>query len=298
MAAHGFKRVLLGFQPGSLGRTINFAVELANLLDLELLGFFLDDRNLRDLASTPFARELRPLGGGWHPLDLERMSRDLEIAARATERIFITTAARLAARYQFEVIHAPMAEAVACVSRTGDIVMIVEPLSPAERATQQFAWLIEAAFRSAAAVMFVPMSIVRTSGPIVAIAAAPDDPSVQAAAGIAIAAKEALIIVHAYDEGAADDSSIRKQSPDPALTIEHIAGSKSLLSGPAAFSRAFHELRERLLVMTRDVFEPEAASMIAWMRHVPVLIIERPLETIDHTILPRQEMPRDSGTEK
>src|SRR5450830_1043551 len=219
---HSFKRLVLGLQPSAPDRTMQLAVELADLLHLDLFGVLLEDTSLRDLASIPFAREFRPLGGGWHTIDLDRLSHDFELAARSIERMFTDAAKRLATRYQFEVVRGPMAKTFASISRTDDIVMIVEPLSPAERATQQFSWLLEAAFRSAAAVMLVPPHITRTKGPVVAIVVSSDDPSIHVAAAIAFAAKEELVIIEA-DGLDADDPRIGKLAADTGLTIKRVA---------------------------------------------------------------------------
>jgi hypothetical protein len=244
---HSFKRLVLGLQPSAPDRTMQLAVELADLLHLDLLGLFLEDTSLRDLAGIPFAREFRTLGGGWHAIDLDRLSHDFELAARSIERMFMQAAKQLSTRSQFEVVRGPLTKTFASVSPTDDIVMIVEPVSAAERATQQFAWLVQAAFQSAAAVMLVPPQIARTKGPIVAIAATPDDPSIHTAAAIAVAAKEELIVIEA--RGVA--------LPDPAICAQ-----------------AFRQSQERLVVMTRGAFENGAASTIAAARRVPVLVIE------------------------
>lgn len=262
---HSFKRLVLGLQPSAPDRTMQLAVELADLLHLDLLGLFLEDTNLRDLANIPFAREFRPLGGGWHAIDLDQLSHEFELAARNIERMFTEAAKRLPTRSQFEVVRGPMAKTFASVSRTDDIVMIVEPMSPAERATQQFAWLVQAAFQSAATVMLVPPQIARTKGPIVAIAATPDDPSIHAAAAIAIAAKEELVVIEA--RGVA--------LPDPAICAQ-----------------AFRQTQERLVVMTRGAFEDKAASAIAAARRVPVLVIESPIS--DETAAAQSRPPRSS----
>lgn len=246
---HSFKRLVLGLQPSASDRTMQLAVELADLLHLDLLGLFLEDTSLRDLAGIPFAREFRSLGGGWHAIDLGRLSHDFELAARNIERMFTQAAKRLPTRSQFEVVRGPLAKTFASVPPTDDIVMIVEPVSAAERATQQFAWLVKAAFQSAAAVMLVPPQIARTKGPIVAIVATPDDPSIHTAAAIAVAAKEELVVIEA--RGLA--------LPDPAICAQ-----------------AFHQSQERLIVMTRGAFENGAASTIAAARRVSVLVIEPP----------------------
>ena len=254
---------------------MRLAVELADLLHLELLGLFLEDTSLHDLANIPFAREFRPLGGGWHTIELDRLSHDFELAARSIERTFTSAAKRLATRSQFEVARGPTAKTIATISRTDDIIMIVEPMSPAERATQQFSWLMQAAFHSAAAVILVPPNIVRTKGPIVAIATSPDDSSVHVAAAIAIAAQEELVIIEA-DGHDAEDSRIRALAADADLTIKRVATTKLALPDPATCSQAFRQTRERLVVMTRGAFDDEVASTIAAARRVPVLVVEPP----------------------
>jgi hypothetical protein len=270
---HSFKRLVLGLQPGAHDRAMRVAVELADLLHLDLLGLFLEDTSLRDLASIPFSREFRPLGGGWHTIDIERLSRDVELAARGLERKFLDAAKRLLTGYQFEVARGPMAKTFASVSRSDDIVMIVEPQSPAERATLQFAWLLEAAFKSAAAVMLVPSHISRRKGPVVAIATSPDDPGIQAAAAIALAAKEELVIIEA-DGHNADDTGVRKLAADASLTVKYVATARLGLVDQTACALAFRQIQERLIVMTRDTFADGAPSAIATARQVPVLIVE------------------------
>jgi hypothetical protein len=273
MKPHRFKRLVLGLQPSAPDHTLRLAVELADLLHLELLGLFLEDTSLRDLASIPFAREFRPLGGGWHTIELERLSQELELAARNIERMFTSAARHLSTRHQFEIVRGPTAQTIATISQTDDIIMIVEPVSAAERATQQFAWLIEAAFRSAAAVLLVPPNIVRARGPVVAIAATPDDASLQAAAAIALACKEELVIIEADGH---PGSELRAQSlaGDMGLAIKRLAAAKFALPDPATCAQAFRQTQERLIVMSRGAFEDEAAAAIAAVRRVPVLVVE------------------------
>jgi hypothetical protein len=123
IGSQSFKRLVLGLQPSAPDRMMQFAVELADLLHLELLGLFLEDTNLRAFASIPFARELRLLGGGWHPIDLDRLSHELDLVARSTERTFTQAAKRLSTPFQFEVIRGQTAEAIESISRTDDIIM-------------------------------------------------------------------------------------------------------------------------------------------------------------------------------
>jgi hypothetical protein len=242
------------------------------LLHLDLLGLFLEDTSLRDLASIPFSREFRSLGGGWHTIDLDRLSHDFELAARSIERKFVSAAKRVLTRYQFEVARGPMAETFTSFSRIDDIVMIVEPQSPAERVTQQFSWLLKAAFQSAAAVMLVPSSIARTKGPVIAVATSPDDTSIDAAAAIASAAKEKLVIIE-VDGRDIDDTRVRKLAASTDLTVRRVAAARLGLADPAACAHAFRQLQERLIVVTRGAFADQTVSAIAAARQIPVLVV-------------------------
>jgi hypothetical protein len=268
-----FNRILLSLEARAPEHMMRLAAELAELLHLELVGLLLEDKGLRDLASIPFAREFRPLGGGWRPVDPERLLQELELAASSAERLFLDMARQSPMRRQFEIVRGLTTEIIASISRAGDIIMIVEHPNPAERMTQQFLWLREAAFRSAAAVMLVPGHIARTTGPIVAVAAALDDPSIDAASAIAAAAKEDLIIVHA-DGGAPDDRHIRRLAAGTSFTVKQLALGRAAFSDPSALAHALRQIRERLIVMSRGAFDPLIASAIAAARHVPVLLVE------------------------
>jgi len=269
---HSFKRLVLGLQPSAADRTMQIAAELADLLNLELHGLLFEDTSLRDLAAIPFARELRTLGGGWHAIDVERLSHEFERTARNIERVFADTARRLATKSQFEIARGPIGQAIASISRAGDIVMIVEPLSAAERASQQFAWLVRAAFASAPAVMLVPPRIVRTKGPIVAIATSPEDPSIEVAAAIAIAAQEELVVIEA--DGQADRNAPIRAAAEAGLSVKRMTAPKARLPDPATCAQAFRFVQERLIVMTRGAFEDGVASALASARGVPVLVVE------------------------
>lgn len=272
--SHGFKRLVLGLQPSAPGRAMRLAVEFAGLLNLELLGLFLEDTRLQDLAGIPFAREFRFPGGGWHPIDFDRLSKDLELAASNAERLFANAARQLSTRWQFEVIRELTGETFGSVSRTGDIVMVVSSANPAEHATRQFARLIEAAFRSASAVMLVPPQTARKMGPIIAIAAAPNDPAIYTAAAVAIAAKEEAVIVQAYlgDAGGV----VRELAAETGLKIKSITVGANVLSSPASLSSILRGLKGRLLVLTRSAAPHEAALSAGLFSGIPVLAVEPP----------------------
>lgn len=270
--SHSFRRLILGLQSGTSDRSMRLAVELAGLLNLDLLGLFFEDRALRELAGIPFAREFRPFGGGWQPLEVDRLAHELEIAAGSVERLFMDAVKGLVRHSQFEVMRGPVGEALMAASGAGDIVVIMEPASPAERVSAQFSALVEAAFRSTAAVMLIPSRIARHSGPIVAIATIPNDPCIAVAAAIADATKERLVILDAGGQN--------PESPQPSqlaartgLPLQHIAA-RELSPNPKACLEALRPLQERLLIMTSVPFDGNIASAIATARQVPVLVIE------------------------
>ena len=279
-----FKRLVLGMQPRAPDHTLRLAVELARLLNLELVGLFLEDTSLQNLAGIPFARELRPLGGGWHAIDIGQLSHDLELAAQSAEKTFAETVKHLRTQCRFEVARGSMAAAIATISQTSDIVIIGEPVSAAERITQQFSWLMEAAFRSAAAVMLVPSRIARNQGPVVAIVTMPDDPSIAVAANLARVANEELIVVD-MAEKAVDEAKIRALVAAEGLVIRHITAAGVSVANVASVTHALGPLHERLVVLTRGVSDGQGAAMLAAHRRVPVLVIE-PIESATAHAMP------------
>lgn len=271
---HRFRRLVVGLQSNAPEPGMRLAAELAGLLDLDLLGLLLEDAGLRDLAAIPFARELRLLGGGWHPLELPRLADELDRAARSLERRFMAASKDTPAS-RFEVMRGPVARTIEAISSASDIVMIVEPASAAERASSQFSWLLEAAFRSAAAVMLVPPRVIRDRGPIVAIAMADDDPAIEVGAAIASATKEGLVVIEAGGQDRADSGGAPRAG-EGGLAVQRIAAAGTILADPAACLEALPSIEERLIVMTRLPSNAAFASAIAAARQVPVLVIEGP----------------------
>ena len=247
-----FRRLVVGFQQSTPAHSMRFAAEFAGLLHLDLFGMFVEDTRLFGLGALPFAREFRSLGGGWHPIDVARLSQELEIAGKLAERLFAGAVRELQTECRFEVVKGTTAEALAAVSRA-DIVMILEPGAAAERATEQFTALTTAAFRSVAAVMLVPRKPLRASGPIVAIAATPNDPSVQVARQVAAAINQEAVIL--------DISARTTREGTP-------------LADATAIARAFGLPQEGMIVVTRGSVDERAPALIASSRRVPVLVVE------------------------
>ena len=267
----GFKRLVLGLQRGAPNRATRLAVEFAELFDAELLGLFLEDAGLRRLAEIPFARAISTPGADWSRLEPEQTSLYAGRAADSAQRLF-SDAARHLARRRFEIVRGGVAEALAAIWRSDDLVVIEAPAAAAERAAEPFASLFTAAFGSAAAVMLTPARLMRSAGSIVAIAAAPDDPSVETAAAIASAAGEDLVVVE-LRRGAGGVLRVEERG-GAAGPGRRQAAAPLLAYAADAAPQALRGLTERLAVVTRGVLGNDIALAIALARGVPVLSIE------------------------
>ena len=261
----GFRRLVLGLQPGVPDRSAELAAGFASLFDVELLGLFLDDLGLRHLAAMPAARAISAHRAGWK--ELEPALNLLDRAARRAERRF-AAASRGLQQPRFEIVRGRAADALAAVARAEDIVVIVPPAAAADRVAEPFASLIAAAFGSEAAVMLAPARAARASGSIVAIATSPDDPSIEAASLIAAAAGERLVVVDVRAiAGGALRFERKRESGEPIRRIDEGAVDYAA----EAAQQALRGLTERLTVLSRGTIRNETALAIALQRAAPVL---------------------------
>jgi hypothetical protein len=246
--------------------------ELARLLDLDLLGLFVKEKSLLGLVALPFIREFNLLGGGWHPLDFDQLSHDLEIAARSAEKAFTEVAKTVPTTCRFEVVQGSMADAIASTSRAGDIVLLFgETAGTVQGESPAFMAILDAAFQSSAAVLLVPDRIARRSGAIVAITTGPKDQSIEAASAIAAAAKEELVVIETFASDNAPRVGKGRLPTGIPYTRTSIPASGDGLVNASVVASALRQMRERLVVMARG--DKDVPSMIASIRHVPVLIV-------------------------
>lgn len=261
-----FHRIVLGIRHNVPREGLRQAMDFASLLGIELRGLFFKEDELGSLAAFPFVREFRLLEGGWRNIQSTEMTDAINVAARSAERSFRAAAKTLNLPSEFEVVQSrSITEALASVSRSGDILVVAEPENLCERVSLQFQTTLAAAIGSPASVMFVPAEIVRSTGPVIALVNAPDDPCLEVAARIAALAKERLSVVDGTKVAAG-------------LCVLGAAGVGIATREQAAplFSVAdtLEPLRERLVVLTRSNFDNSLAGMISSVRRVPVLLVE------------------------
>lgn len=267
-----FTRLVLGLHSNASDHALQVAVDIADGLHLDLLGLFLEDENLRDFARFPFARELS-FTGTWHAVDHDRMVHDLEIAARSVERAFAKAVKNRVGTSRFEVMRGPAAHTIEAMSSSADIVVVAEPSSAAERLAVQFSDLLTSALRSSAAVLIVPPSVAHRRGSVVALAATVQDPSVETAAAIASATKEALVVVVPDSDGE-ESRKYQMARLRSGSTVHWLHVKKNVLSDLSACVAELLSIERRLIVMTRSASDGNFASAVAYALQTPVLVIE------------------------
>ena len=271
-ARRQFKRMVLGLPQNARDYNgVAAAANLAELLGIGLSATFVEDTTLFDIAGLPCVRELRPLEGGWQPISITQLAREIEHAAATAHRLFNEATRMCTVETSFSLARGAAGDVLAGQVTAEDILVIVEPKSPGERFTRQFTQLLAAAFQAAAAVMMVPSRIARATGPVVAIAANRDDPSISAAISIAAAAGELLIVVPLSGFGSSKMLAERAAAAGVRLKITPALHSKL---GQSALAGSIASLKGRLIAMTRGTLDDTSDASLSSFCAVPVLVIE------------------------
>jgi hypothetical protein len=266
MTSPRFSRMVVGLPHGEASdAALQAAAELAEFLQLELLGTFIADANLRVLAGLP-GRELRIAEREWRPFELAQISRDLERAVELARTHFAQSIGSRAVKAGFDAVTG--AHALLSLVRADDIVAIIEPGHPAERIAQQFTDLFEAALQTPAAILLVPRRLARTSGPVMVTTAEADDPSLAVALEIAGALKEPLIVAAPAD--AAQLAELLARAKRLGVQVRRTNGHEAVgRAAPLSAAAA----KERLRVAARARMVDDAARLFAQLHGVPLLAV-------------------------
>lgn len=143
--------------------------------------------------------------------------------------------------------------------------LLAEPTTPFEQAAHQVVAAAEATLQPSAAVLLVPRRAVLRSGPIVAVAGAPDDPSVDVPVTLASAAGKDLAIAeyHRWPDERISDLAVRT-----GLRVRRIAQSRAWAGTGSVFGIAFRQSKARLIVMTKDTFLEFVQALASTPRHM------------------------------
>jgi hypothetical protein len=264
-----FKRMVLGLpQSAADFPSVEAVASLAELLRLNLVATFLEDENLLHVAGLPGAREWRSLGG-WRPIESAQLVGEMAHAAGTARRRFESAMQHHRIETSFRQARGS-ADTICSMTTTEDILVVIEPRNPMERVSPQFHALLDAAFRAAAAVMLVPSRIARSTGPIVVVPTAADDPSIPTAFAIAAAVSENVIalsppaLVTTEWKGAAEAAGVR---------VEFRPVGRAQWSVPLLGADLSH-VRERLIVLTRGTLKDSEIAELSSLRGIPTLVVE------------------------
>ena len=246
-ASSRFRRAVLGLGPGGIDRQIlRAAGEFARLLELEMLGIFIEDRSLLGLSALPFSRELRLPGHDWQALEPQRVGDELRAAAQQAQQLFWQEIASQGVACRFEVRPGDPATVAGDVAQTSDILIVVEPM--ATDALTSGSKPAQRALSSAAAVLLLPSSGMPRRGPVAAVATGPSDTCFELASRIANAAGDQAVTIAAEQASTA--------------TLLHL------------LQRALGPHRERLIILPRSAtMNDDVPQEVASLRKVPVLVV-------------------------
>ncbi|WP_157265692.1 hypothetical protein [Thiobacillus thioparus] len=100
------------------------AAALAQELDAELAGLFVEDVNLQHLFGLPFAREYSVLTGAARPLSQGEVERTWRHQAAAMERLLSEAAGRQRLRWSFRVARGRVTAEVSTLAHTFDLIVL------------------------------------------------------------------------------------------------------------------------------------------------------------------------------
>jgi len=267
MSGRPFKRMVVGLPQGMGNQAaVQAAADLAERLQIELLGAFIEDATLLELAGFPAMRELRALDQQWQPFDVERISRELESAAAMARKRFVEGAPPRSIKTAFDVLH--NVDAIMSLIESGDILTVIEPSHPGEAMTRQFAALLDTAFATEGSILAVPRRIARNHGPIMALASRPSDAGIRIGLEIAAALKERMIAV--MPPGVELPPEIIAEAKRLGVAIEQLAANPNEHDAPSMTSRS----KERLRIVTRSQLRSNPSQLFAILNGVPLLLVD------------------------
>lgn len=263
-----FKRMVVGL-PQSLPNygACNAAADLAERLNIQFLAALIADSSVRALVDSPAARELRLVEKNWQTIDRLHLLEDIESAATIARRRVAESTQGRSLDVRFEIIQV---DAVGPLIRADDLVVVIDPAHPAERITRQFTCLLDAAVRTAAAVLVLPTQAGRTAGPVVALATSSQDPSLRIGLQVAFALRERLIVE--LSQGFQLSSDLLLDAERLGVPVEQ-RPVMPLTPHASAMALSSDRLNERMRVVTHSRTLDEITRLFWTARGIPLMII-------------------------
>ena len=118
------RRVIVGMDPALQSRALlEAAVELAERMEAELVGLFVENQDLLHFAGLPFAREVGFASAIRRTLDVESMERSLRALAKEAQRTLASVAGRTPVQWSFRVVRGSPAAELLAVAEESDLVI-------------------------------------------------------------------------------------------------------------------------------------------------------------------------------
>ena len=118
------RRIVVGLDPAPRTRTVlDAAAAVAEKLEAELLGLFVENMNLLHFARFPFAHEVGFPSATRRPLDVAAMERSLRIAATEARDMLAAVAGGTALRWSFRVTRGVLAAELLAAADEADLVV-------------------------------------------------------------------------------------------------------------------------------------------------------------------------------
>jgi nucleotide-binding universal stress UspA family protein len=118
------RRIVVGLDAGPSGRAaLEAAARLAARMQAELVGLFVEDIDLLNLAGLPFAREVGYPSATLRQLDVAAMERALRATAQEVQRMMAAIARRAPLSWSFRVARGALLTELRAAAAEGDIVV-------------------------------------------------------------------------------------------------------------------------------------------------------------------------------
>ena len=118
------RRIVMGLELAPFSRPVlEAAVALAQRMEAELVGLFVEDEDLLHFAGLPFAREVGISSATPRALDVESMERALRALAKDAQETLAALAERTPVRWSFRVVRGSLAAELIAAAGEADLII-------------------------------------------------------------------------------------------------------------------------------------------------------------------------------
>jgi len=122
---HGIRRILVALDPSQHSMAaLEAGARMADRLDAELLGLFVEDVNVRRLAELPFVQEVGFFTASCRRVETQELSRQLRVQAGRVQRRFTVRTRDLGTRCTFRVVRGRVAPELLRAAQEADVVIM------------------------------------------------------------------------------------------------------------------------------------------------------------------------------